>query len=293
MVATEKFNRVSFWAGTGKRYYMKKGFVTRVKALILALTIFSCSFVCNPKEVKAATNLNLNQVYNFSVTYGSPQTFTFQTPATGYIRVEVTVTDVKDGQGKTAYGNLIDCQASVDNKSILYTLIGRNSGTKASTNYAFAPGKTGTINVSADVSVPWTYYYQIKIVNETPENFEAEDNNTADTANKIKTKKVYNGILNEKNEDADWYVFKAPKTGNYRFFFQNMDDARTGDFFYVQGYKKKNKVDSRIPYTSVHAGKGWCKSKKIRLKKGKKYYIRISDSLYDSNAYQIKVKKVK
>ncbi len=46
-------------------------------------------------------------------------------------------------------------------------------------------------------------------------------------------------------------------------------------------------------FVSVTGGKGWVKSKKFKLKKGKKYYIKvITNGLYNI-PYQIRVKKVK
>ncbi len=44
----------------------------------------------------------------------------------------------------------------------------------------------------------------------------------------------------------------------------------------------------------LHVGAGSYTSKKIRLKKGKKYYIRMSDSLLRfGTTYELKVKKCK
>lgn len=45
-------------------------------------------------------------------------------------------------------------------------------------------------------------------------------------------------------------------------------------------------------FVSVTGGKGWVKSKKFKLKKGKKHYINFSQMVYNI-PYQICVKKVK
>ncbi|WP_408071711.1 hypothetical protein [Butyrivibrio sp. JL13D10] len=269
---------------------MKKSFATKVKALVLALSVFSCSFAVNPAEVKAATNLNMNQPYSFTLKTNGSCDFTFQTPASGYFKVDLQVTNCIDNDGKHLTPNPSQLDLSVDNQLLDTDLDGSHS---VSHSYAYAPGKTGSIHVIAGTGYAATYYYKLTVVNETPANFESEDNNTAKAANKIVTKKLYSGILNKKNDDEDWYLFKAPKTGNYKFYIQNTDDAATGDFFYVTGYKSKTKVDKKNSFKTAHAGKGFLTLKKVKLKKGKKYFIRISSPLYESIPYEIKVKKVK
>ncbi len=271
---------------------MKKGLETKIKALILALTIFTCSFTFGSAEAKAATDMAYNQVYSVVVNRNSHQTLNFQTPSTGYMRVELKVVKTTTPEGEITSANAMDFHVSVDGKTLMYDLVTQEDGVVATRDCAFAPGTQGTVELYCSSLYSWNYYCEVKVVNEVPEGFETEDNDAVGVADPMKIKKVYSGILNDR-EDDDWYVFKAPKTGNYIFYVQNTDDSRTGDFFYAQGYKRKNKADSKFKYTSAHAGKGWIKSKKIRLKKGKKYYVRISNSLYDSTPYEIKVKKVK
>lgn len=270
---------------------MKKGYWARIRALILALSIFTCSFTFDSKEVKAATNMDYNQVYTVAVSAKSPQTLTFQTPSTGYTRVEVKVSKVTTSDGEVTHGSDMDCGVYVDGKMLMYDLVGQDDGVVATENYAFAPGQEGKVELSCNILYGWIYYCEVKVVNETPANFETEDNDTIASSDSLKVKKVHSGILNDRDDD-DWYVFKAPKAGKYQILVQNTDDSRTGDFFYVQGFKKKNKTDSNFKYTSAKAGKGWVKSKKISLKKGKKYSVRISDALNKSIPYEIKVKKV-
>jgi hypothetical protein len=281
------------WDDTGKRGIdMNKSFVNRIWAFVLSLAIFSSVFAFNPTEAKAATNLELNQTYNLTVSGNEHDTLTFQTPGTGYFYVNILVTDVKNGQGESIYGNFMRAVMDLDGQTLMYELVGKSNGMQTSKAYSYAPSHTATISVSADTTMNWTYYYQITVVNVTPKNFETEDNNSAKKADAIKLKQTYNGILNKKYDDEDWFVFKAPNTGSYKFYVQNTDDARTGDFFYATGYKSKHTVDRKnFSYTSFHAGKGWKSSKKIKLKKGAKYYIRITDPLYESIPYRIKVKK--
>ncbi len=281
------------WDDTGKRGIdMNKSFVNRIWAFVLSLAIFSSVFTFNPTKAKAATNLELNQTYNLTVSGNEHDTLTFQTPGTGYFYVNILVTDVKNGQGESIYGNFMSAVMDLDGQTLMYELVGKSNGMQTSKAYSYAPSHTATISVSADTTMNWTYYYQITVVNVTPKNFETEDNNSAKKADAIKLKQTYNGILNKKYDDEDWFVFKAPNTGSYKFYVQNTDDARTGDFFYATGYKSKHTVDRKnFSYTSFHAGKGWKSSKKIKLKKGAKYYIRITDPLYESIPYRIKVKK--
>ncbi len=272
---------------------MNKSFVKRIWAFVLALTIFSCGFTFNLKEVKASTNLNLNQTYNLAVGPKSPATLTFQTPKSGYFYVNIVVTDIKNSSGESVYGNYMSAVMSLDGQTLMYELVGRSDGMQSSKAFSYAPSHTATISVSCSEVVPWTYYYQITVVNKTPKNFETEANNSAKKADTLKLKKTYSGILSKKYNDEDWFVFKAPKTGSYKFYVQNTDDARSGDFFYATGYKNKHTVDRKnFPYSSVYAGKGWYYTSKIKLKKGAKYYIRVTDPLYESIPYQIKVKKL-
>ncbi len=269
---------------------MKKSFVTKVKALIIALAVFSCSFAVNAGDVKAATKLNVNQPYSFKLATNDTCDFTFETPTRGYFKVDLQVTKCIDNEGNSLVPSPTELQLSVDNKLLDADLDGSRIVTNS---YAYAPGKTGSIHLAAGPGFAATYYYNITVVNEIPANFETEDNNSAGKADKITTKKVSRGIINKDNDDEDWYVFKAPKSGNYRFSIRNTDDAAKADFFYVTGYKSKYKVDKKNSFKTAKAGGGFLNFKKVKLQKGKKYYIRITDPLYESIPYEIKVKKVK
>ena len=61
---------------------------------------------------------------------------------------------------------------------------------------------------------------------------------------------------------------------------------------HVDGFKSKTKKDKNVS-GSLAAGSGWAKTKPIKLKKGKKYYIKLSGSGIFSVGTQIRVKKVK
>ncbi|WP_408071911.1 hypothetical protein [Butyrivibrio sp. JL13D10] len=272
---------------------MRKSFVTKVKALAMALAVFSSVFAANPETAKAESNINLNQLYTISTTGVEKLDYSFQTPQSGYFRVRAAITDYRylDG-GKDVLGSA-RVKLVYDYTNYLEAYLSDSDGYKTSPNYSLPAGKT--VKLSFDcLNTNRKYTLSFVVETQSPANFEKEYNDTSSKANKIKVKKSYSGIINGDNvNDVDWYVFKAPKTGNYKFSVVNTSEDDWLNYFYVTGYKSKHSPDSKYPESLVSAGNGWYKSKKIRLKKGKKYYIKINNGSRASSSYIVRATKVK
>ncbi|WP_408071699.1 hypothetical protein [Butyrivibrio sp. JL13D10] len=240
-------------------------------------------------DVKAAEQIQLNQTYTKTLKGNGRFDFTFTTPAKGYFRIETALIKVVNENGKEISGNYTDSKLVIDYKQYWKTTTFLGKGAYASPEFALEPGKTATYSIS-DQYDRYTYTYEFKVVNEVPANFETESNNLAKNADKLaKVKKVYSGVLNSVTSDVDWYVFKAPKTGKYKFEVVDTNTDNWG-YFYAEGFKSKTKQDVK---TMVQSSKGWTKVTTVKLKKGKKYYIKLSDSTGSVRPYQVRVKKVK
>lgn len=129
-----------------------------------------------------------------------------------------------------------------------------------------------------------------KVEASTLPNFEKESNDVVSKANKIKLKKTYNGIVSG-NFEEDWFVFKAPSTGTYKFSAKNTLPSGTA-IGIMQGYTSKSSIDLSC-YKVMKVGSDWQTSRKIKLRKGQKYYIQMAALGSDSYTYQLKVKKIK
>ncbi len=129
-----------------------------------------------------------------------------------------------------------------------------------------------------------------KVEASTLPNFEEESNDVISTANKIKLKNTYNGIVSG-NFEEDWFVFKAPSTGAYKFYAKNTLPSGN-EMGVMQGYTKQNNIDLSC-HKILQIGSNWQASRKIKLRKGQKYYIQMSAVGSDSYTYQLKVKKIK
>jgi hypothetical protein len=120
---------------------------------------------------------------------------------------------------------------------------------------------------------------------------EKENNNSFKKATKIKSGKAYIGVRNY-DSDEDYYKFVAPATGTFKISFTCVDEVKYGyDVTIYDSSKKELKKLSDLTDD---------KSVKIKMKKGKTYYIHVdrhSSSWWDGyswlNKYKVKVSKVK
>lgn len=258
---------------------MKRGRI--LKGLLFSAALAFTVITAGKINAKAATAINVNQEYNLKVPAKTGLIVTFTNPGNCTIQVEAVLTS----------GNFGPANASLwsDNTCYYSNYMTYGAGKIQSNRFVFKPGSVGAIKFTGnnfyDTSVAF------KVTAASVANIEVEDNNTPATATPIKLKKTYSGTVNN-NNDVDWFVFKAPKTGNYKIIATNTL-AGGSSLLYVNGYKNKNKADIKCN-RMLHVGAGSYTSKKIRLKKGKKYYIRMSDSLLRfGTTYELKVKKCK
>ena len=117
---------------------------------------------------------------------------------------------------------------------------------------------------------------------------EKEDNNSFKKATKIQANKSYVGVRNYE-DDEDYYKFVAPANGTYKVSFTVEAEVSNGYDVVLYGPTKKEiKTLSDLTDDS---------SAKIKMKKGKTYYIHVNrHSTYSYSwlaKYKVKVTKVK
>lgn len=268
---------------------MKKSFLTGVKAALISCAFAAAIFAGVKTEAKAATQLNVNQEYNFDLE-GRNENYEYQftSPSKGSTQIEVTLTSLTNKYGEECWGDVYT-KMVYDYRTMWDTYVYTERGMYRSHKFSLNPGVPVQLSIKGG-SKGYHYKVRVRIVNEVPSRFETEYNGTSARADSLKLKKESNGIVTSVDNDVDWYVFKAPKTGYYKFGVVNTVPEDWCSV-HVEGYKSKNKVDSNNCWYS-YQGKGWQYSKKIKLKKGKKYYIKISDG-GASVSYKVKVKKCK
>ena len=265
------------------KYDMKK-VLKRLTGIVLSAAIALGAFTVNTYEVRAAEVIDGNQEYRIKISDGKEQSFTFSTPSDAMTIVETAV------EGRNQYSPL-KAVLTVDYRNYYSDSIYPGDGKRYSAWFVFKPGQTATLTYSPffndeELDVVFKVYFK------DPGNLEKESNNYASNATKIKLNKTYNGAVCDTDSDVDWYVFKAPSTGKYKFSAVNTQTSGYS-FAKVEGFKSKTKKDDRFEAT-LSAGSGWAKSKTIKLKKGKKYYIKFSNASYGDNIpVQLRVKKVK
>lgn len=129
--------------------------------------------------------------------------------------------------------------------------------------------------------------YSITPVFKATDYVEKEDNNSFKKATKIQSNKSYVGVRNYE-DDEDYYKFVAPANGTYKVSFTVDDEVSKGYDVVLYGPTKKE-----IKTLSDLTDDG---SAKIKMKKGKTYYIQVKRHAYYQGwlyKYKVKVTKVK
>ncbi|MCR5343216.1 MAG: hypothetical protein K6E70_07640 [Butyrivibrio sp.] len=275
---------------------MRKEIKKVCKRIALAAAVFCAVITFGKSDVKAEEhqcgNLTIGQEKTVTLSSSSWQDnfyFHFTTPKSGSFRMSIVLTERrrKEDNSPVDSGHA-SVKATIDYKDIWETGIWVGDGTAISPEYAYPAGKDCTFRINS-LYEDYKYTFKIKIENVKYSNFEKEGNNFANAATKLKKNKTTDGILNK--GDTDWYVFKAPKTGKYKFSIVDAD-TKDGGWVHCAAYKSKTKEDYGKSHT-VWQGNGWYKINTLKLKKGKKYYLKITSSSREGIHYQIKVKKVK
>ncbi|SEM10965.1 hypothetical protein SAMN04487770_12612 [Butyrivibrio sp. ob235] len=263
-----------------------KRVLKKVTGIIMAAAFAVSALSVAKVDAKATAAINANQEYKLTLGYDEKAEYTFVTQPDCTTSVTACIVG---GSSNTGFAWM---KLTVDYCKYDSVYVDNEKGAASTGTFVFAPGKTATLTFnSSNVGTAKTIDIAFT-VNSTPvSNLEKEGNNSPNSATKIKLNKTYNGVVSYADSDTDWYVFKAPKTGKYKFYVVNaLIDG--GSSVWCHGYKSKTKNDSDFS-AYLTAGDGWKNSKKIKLKKGKKYYIKFSSTGHKAVPVQIRVKKVK
>jgi hypothetical protein len=130
--------------------------------------------------------------------------------------------------------------------------------------------------------------YSIAPVLKATQYVEKEDNNSFKKATTIKSGKKYIGVLNY-SKDEDYYKFVAPSSATYRISFECVDEVKYG--YNVTIYNSSKEELKKLSNLTDDS------SAKIKMKKGKTYYIHVANGNSWASSwaakYKIKVSKVK
>lgn len=257
---------------------------------ILMMTAAFAATITLAGSVKVSAQdrtIELNEEREFSLQDYEEDVINFTAPQNGGFHIEVVLADtVKNGKSEN-YGNVTLSAKLVHDykKSWEAFNINRDKGRIVSPDFCYAPGSNMQLQVKGNFN-KYTFKYKVKIVSDGNKFYEKETNDIAKKATSIKLKKTYSGVLND-IEDTDWFVFKAPKAGKYKFYVVNTETSWKP--IQATGFKTKKKADTNA--ISVYPEKGWAKVKAVSLKKGQKYYVKVAKAYNNNATYQIKVKK--
>ncbi len=157
------------------------------------------TFLGMPKEVRAADGtLNLNETKNITIEEFGKRVYAFRVPNTGNFTVTIKNTNPTGNEELDA--SLYDS----NNNEIIPEVSGV---TYSLPNYSSKGNRTYYLKVE-DGYYAWRTSFDIKVSYKTTKNWEAEDNNTSKTANKITAKKDWYGMINGSSKDCDYYKIK-------------------------------------------------------------------------------------
>ncbi len=268
---------------------MKKGFLKKLLATILTVAIVGAiapartANVANASSVTSQT-IGSNKTITATTVGGDSRVFNYTMPASGYISFTLTPVskvDISTGESNSYYSLYYSLKANYTQYTNSYVY--SSDGSETTKNYSFAKGTNVQFTVKpSSYSDDYNYTYNVTVNYTKCKNFESESNGSKKNADKIKKlKTTYSGILNN-NDDVDYWVFKAPKSGKYSF---KVVSPYSGSFW-ANTYKGYKTLGSAYAYSGV----GWKKiGNSIKLKKGQKIYVKVSSSYYSE--YKIKVTK--
>lgn len=259
------------------------------KVVALAAMVFAIASLGKSEAKAYDGTLQNNRAYTLSLKGGYEYEYSFRTPAKGLTRIEVALVSATNQNGESVWG-YVNTKALIDYKSYWDFSAYTEKGIVSSVPRSLNPKKNGTIKINTGwYSNERNVKVYIKIVNEVPKNFETEGNNTATHADSLKYKKLHKGIVSSDTDTVDWYVFKAPRSGKYSFFITNTNTD--GSWTYCTAIPFKNKHKQAAYGTSAYTEKGRQKIITVPLKKGQKYYIKVTNSYSKSVSYNIFVKR--
>lgn len=239
--------------------------------LVMLLAILPCT------KAKAAETISKGKTYTYHFSEeGETKNLRFIMPAKGYVYFEVCPTASTDTYGRVEL-TISNNYKQYENNSIYY-----GDGVYRSNKYGFKKGAVINVDIES-LGYDWVTECTVKPVVVVPKNFETESNNSKKKADTIKSGKTYNGLIMQ--EDSDWFVFKAPKTGTYKVYGVSVTEGETT---YMRVYKNSKEING----DSVRYGDGWNRLAKIKLKKNQKLYIKVTgNDDFTICLYKIKVKR--
>lgn len=246
--------------------------VKRLLGIFLVFSLVLGGLYVNGASVKAEETLKANKEVSGTILNGQSISYKFIMPKKGYFSFRLTNS-----------ASFLSVTMKVNYKTMESETFLSGGKLFESSYYAFKPGTKVEITLENTYS---TMDYTLCVDVKNVANFESESNDKKAKADTIKAGKTYKGLI--MSDDADWYVFKAPKTGTYKISGVNTTNGSI-DFDTYSGNKK-------IASDDLHEGDGYKKLFSGKLKKGQKIYLKIYYStLYSTRGvfYKIKVKKKK
>lgn len=257
-------------------------------ALTAMLTLLVSFCVAVPSTAEAATTLEANKTYTFTLSSTKSIDLNYKMPKSGYFKVQVTPTETDSSLYD--WLNITTTNKTTYTKYNSSESISYGKGTWTSDLFSFKAGDILQTRITAAGTTffsPSNYSFKVKVVQKSKKYFESESNNSAKKADKIKKLKTsYSGII--MSGDKDYWKFTASKKGTYKFYgVYTADDYGTIDATVKKGSKT-------LESAKLTSGKGWSTLSKVKLKKGQTITVKLSDSYNSGNDfYKLKVKKVK
>lgn len=214
-----------------------------------------------------ATSSN-SKVVSGTIKSGGKVTKTFTMPKKGYVTFTVRV---PKGLGTTSI--------KIDSRDIRYVETSVNNGNMpggpdkyVSKRFSFKP--KAKIKVTLELPrgiISQKLPYKITMKKSAPKRYESELNNKKSTADKLTTSGAYSGNIIKK--DTDWFFFKAPSDGTYRFSGKValVDGSSSLDIVPMALYQGKKTIATGYPI----GGNGYATLSSVPLKKGDKIYVKV------------------
>ena len=198
---------------------------------------------------------------------GTRETETFIVPKTGYISFAVKLSKgVYNTALRIDMGDVRYVDATVNNSTIT-----GGDGIYRTGRYSFKPGKKVKVTLEMpSFIISQKCNYRITMKHTVPPRYESELNNSKPKADTLKLGKAMSANILQK--DTDWFVFKAPKAGTYKFAAK-MLLPKSGESTQAAMtiYKGSRQIDAKYPAS----GDGYVKLAAIALKKGEKAYVKV------------------
>ncbi len=270
---------------------MKKGTLKRFLVSAMAVAVLfaaapsASSIAANAKSI-AVKSVAANTEYSEMLPGGTSIEYKYTVPSNGYFYITMTPKYCTyNGETSTDTNWWIPYTLKSDNNYKQYESGSAvfYDGTYRSKNYCFSKGTVISFTTDSTSSSENNWYYSLEFHQEKPSNYEVESNADKKKATKVKkVNKNYSGVCNE--SDVDYWMFKAPSSGKYVIKAVDTDDSYSSFIASAfLGYKQ---------ISSANCGGNWGYKKvaSLKLRKGQKVYIKISDS-YSNPNYKLIVKK--